>query len=147
MAAQTKDVCLAFNGNRPLLLQGHIPRFGPTVAVQVRSQVLLLITGCFSLSSSLQFCLFIVPTFFCFSFSSISAHLLLLLVLRVSECLSAVVQECYVLLVHCGPGQGSSQGPHGARVVVVSGSLLSGPIVTRGVLLIYGFLLILSRPA
>lgn len=29
VAAQTKEVCLAFGDNRPLLLQGHGPRHGP----------------------------------------------------------------------------------------------------------------------
>jgi hypothetical protein len=29
MVAQTRDICLAFGGNRPLLLQGHQPRQVP----------------------------------------------------------------------------------------------------------------------
>lgn len=64
MAAQTRHICMAFGGNRPLLLQGHEPRCspqwqprpGPHYSPRWHFQILKL--GCLSLLLSLPLCFF-----------------------------------------------------------------------------------------
>jgi hypothetical protein len=110
MAAQVRDICLAFGGNRSLLLQGQGPRCGSTG--QDPTMVPGGITGYShqgahhypQVSSSAH--LHSAHTLmFLFHFSI--TYLLLLVVSGASECLWPS-QECYALLIYYGTQEGSS---------------------------------------
>jgi hypothetical protein len=82
LTAQTREVCLAFGGKRPPLMQDHGPTHSPCWQHRpephhgVRYNCQLFTSGCFSLpSESPVLPHFIMHTVFCFSFSSISPPL------------------------------------------------------------------------
>jgi hypothetical protein len=76
-AAQTRNIHSAFGDNKPRMLQSYGPRCGPQWHHRpgsyhgFRWYHRLLTSGCPSLPYSPALPLFIVPTSFCFSFSSI----------------------------------------------------------------------------